>query len=196
MKLLNLLSAIVVAGMLVACGQEREPTRSVAKSSDVRAEARAQAVATIPGEVSFVVRGEPKRFEHLPQAHNHYSRLASQLTAQPSAGATEKVMITFLTVDLKKLAYPIDLPPSRDPSQTADPAAAMATVGLSYTDSEGNEWAGPGRIQLESLQPDGTLSGSFTQLSLPHTEKALPNLDVSDGRFQVNLGISTDGVIL
>lgn len=189
MKWLNLLFAIVVAVTLVACGQEREPTRSIPKSSEVRAEARAQAKETIPGGVSFVVRGEPKRFEYLPRAHNHYSPLASRMAARPSAGATEQWVITLLTVDLKNLAYPIALPPSRDPSQPADPAAAMASVGFGYTDVDGNEWAGPGRIRLESLAPDGTLSGSFTQLSLPHTEKTLPHLEVSEGRFQAKLDL-------
>ncbi len=65
--------------------------------------------------------------------------------------------------------------------------AAMASVGFSYVDENGREWAGPGRLRLEAFGRDGVVTGSFTGVSLPHTEKTLPNVTLADGTFRARI---------
>ncbi len=139
------------------------------------------------GATSFTVDTRPRRFDSMPDDHNNYTPLASTLLARPADGAREQLMINFLSMDLKKLKYPIDLPRPRTAGQPFDPLAAMAAAGFSYRDETGREWAGPGRVRLESFGRDGVVTGSFTNVSLPHTGKTLPNITLANGTFRARL---------
>jgi len=139
------------------------------------------------GATSFTVDTRPKRFDSMPDDHNNYTPLASTLMARPSGGPGEQLMITFGSMDLKKLTYPVELPRPRKAGQAFDPLTAMAMVGFSYRDETGREWAGPGRIRLESFGRDGVVTGTFSGVSLPHTEKKLPNITLTDGAFKARL---------
>ena len=50
---------------------------------------------------------------------------------------------SLMSIDLKAQTYPAQLPLPKDPSKPMNPMAAMASVGFTYTDANGNEWAGP-----------------------------------------------------
>lgn len=142
---------------------------------------------TSVGATSFTVDTRPRRFDSMPDGHNNYTPLASTLMARPSDGAGEQLMITFGSMDLKKLKYPVELPQPRTAGQRVDPLTAMAMVGFSYRDETGREWAGPGRIRLESFGRDGVVTGSFANVSLPHTGKTQPNITLADGTFKARL---------
>ena len=88
---------------------------------------------------------------------------------------------------MTRLTYPVDLPLVRKPGQAIDPRMAMARVGFSYRDETGREWAGSGRIRLDSFGRDGVVSGTFTGVSLPHTGKSLPNVTLDRGSFRVRI---------
>jgi hypothetical protein len=182
-------SAGVMAGVLcVGCGADRE---AAANSGDQSAPAAASpAVAAQEasvGTVSFTVDARERRFDSLPDGHNNYTPLASTMMARPSDDASEQLMITFSSMDLKKLEYPVELPRPRTAGQPFDPLAAMAMVGFSYRDETGREWAGPGRIRLESFGRNGVVSGTFTNVSLPHTGKNLANITLADGTFTARI---------
>ena len=147
----------------------------------------AAAQEALVGAVSFTVDARPKRFDSLPAGHSTYTPLGSTVLARPSNDATEQLTITFGSMDLKKLTYPIDLPRPRTAGQPFDPLTAMAMVGFSYRDESGVEWAGPGRIRLESFGRDGVVAGTFTNVSLPHTGKKLPNITLGDGTFTARI---------
>jgi hypothetical protein len=139
------------------------------------------------GTITFSVDGQPKRFSHAPAGHNSYTPLSSGLLVRPSAKATEQVMVTFLGINLRQVAFPSDLPLPRDLRKPLNPLAAMATVGFSYQAPDGQEWAGPGRVHVTSFGADGVIEGRFTNVSLPHTDKARPNIVLSDGSFRVRI---------
>ena len=63
----------------------------------------------------------------------------------------------------------------------------MASVGFSYIDEAGREWAGPGRLRIEAFGRDGVVTGSFTDISLPHTGKQLANVTLHDGTFRARI---------
>lgn len=143
--------------------------------------------AASPGSVTFGVDSREKRFDSLPDGHNTYTPLASTIKAVPSAGGREHLMITFMAIDLKKLEYPVHLPRPRGTGQPPGPMAAMASVGFSYIDEAGREWAGPGRLRIEAFGRDGVVTGSFTDISLPHTGKQLANVTLRDGTFRARI---------
>ncbi len=140
-----------------------------------------------PGTVAFTADGEEMSFDYLPESEVRYHHLGSSIWAYPEAGSTESFAIHFMSIDLKTLTYPTDLPLPKDPSQPFDPMAAMASVGFGYINAEGVEWAGPGKIQIESFGADGVMRGSFDQVSLPHTDNELPNITVTGGNFHVRI---------
>lgn len=49
------------------------------------------------------------------------------------------------------------------------------------------EWAGPGRLLVESFGPDGLLEARFYAVSIPHTGKRLSNIVLDQGRLRVRL---------
>ena len=65
--------------------------------------------------------------------------------------------------------------------------AAMASVGFTYTDADGNEWAGPATVQVESLSRDGVLHGTFDGVKLPATDKERPEITLGNGSFRVRI---------
>ncbi len=162
-----------------AAGREVGPASTFAQSSTP--------VTQSAGRVGFAVNGESRSFDHLPEGDNKYTPLASTITARPSDGAREQLSITVLSIDLKKQQYPTQLPPARGSGPGLNPLAAMANVGLSYIDASGREWAGPGRVRVDQFGSDGIIVGAFTDVRLPHTDKSLPDVMLTDGTFRVRI---------
>lgn len=178
---------LVAASLWVGCGSAEEiPARAEGSPPATQAAATSAEPASA-GTVGFTVDGRAKRYDSLPDGDNNYTPLGSTIRAVPSAGGREHLMITFMAIDLRKLTYPVELPLARKPGQPLDPMAAMASVGFSYLDENGREWAGPGRLHLEVFGRDGVVTGSFTGVSLPHTEKTLPNVMLTDGTFRARI---------
>lgn len=175
--------------VLAGCGNGAEPgTGESPPAAPAERAERAEQVSpeSAAGHLTFVLSGEPRRFDYLPGDRNTFSRYGSTVTAKPSASAKEILSITFLSIDLGELEYPATLPPTKDLSQPISASLAMASVGFSYIDDAGNEWAGPGALRLESFE-DGLLSGSFDRASIPHTDKTLPDIELAEGSFSVQL---------
>lgn len=139
------------------------------------------------GKITFTIDGQEMSFDYMPESECRYHRLASSMWAYPAAGAKESVAIHFMSIDLKGLSYPAALPPSKDLTKPMDAMAAMASVGFGYINAEGVEWAGSGKIYIESFDKDGTLQGTFDGVSLPHTDRELPNVLLTDGTFRVRI---------
>jgi len=184
-------TAFLASALNVACGggDSRETTPAVASEPPPAA---AAAVPTAPeaesmGTLAFTVDGRPRNFDHLPADHNNYTPVASTIRAMPAAGRREQVAITFMSIDLRKQQYPAELPLPKGSGSGGNPLAAMANVGFSYTDEDGREWAAPGRIRIASFGTDGVVEGTFANVSLPHTEKTLPNVTLADGSFRVRI---------
>jgi hypothetical protein len=142
---------------------------------------------SITGSLTLSADGNEKSLGYLPKSGSTYTPLASSIRAHSEAGSTESLAIHFMSIDLKKLTYPTELPLPKDPSKPMDPMAAMASVGFGYINAEGVEWAGPGKIQIESFDNDGTIRGTFDQVSLPHTDKELPNITLTGGTFSARI---------
>ena len=81
-----------------------------------------------------------------------------------------------------------ELPRPKGSGTPFDPMAAMAGVGLSYRMEDGQEWAGPGRVRIDRFGADGVIAGSFTGLRLPHTDRQLPDVTLTDGTFHARIG--------
>ena len=128
--------------------------------------------AATAGIVSFTVDGSAQQFDALPDGHNYYTQLASQITARPSIDAAEQLSITFASIDLRQVEFPAELPGPRLAGTRLDPLAAMA---------------GPGRVRIDRYGRDGVIVGSFTDVSLPHTEKRLPNITLTAGSFRARI---------
>jgi hypothetical protein len=178
---------LAAAMLWVGCGSaEGAPVRAEGGPAATQA-ATTPAEPASAGTVAFTVDGRVKRYDSLPDGDNNYTPLSSTIRAVPSAGGREHLMITFMAIDLRKLTYPVELPLARKPGQPLDPMAAMASVGFSYIDENGREWAGSGRLRLEAFGGDGVVTGSFTGVSLPHTEKTLPSVTLADGTFRARI---------
>lgn len=180
-------TTLILASGLIACGGETASTVDEAPQASSEPAEDSSPAAVSVGEISFSVDGEAKTFGYAPEDENKYVKLASTVVAQPAAGSTERLAITFLSLDLKSFEFPMDLPAPRDPS-SPNPMAAMANVGFSYTAPDGSEWAGPGKIHVESLDSEGVLSGTFNDVTLPDTDKQKPNAVLNSGSFRVKLG--------
>lgn len=165
----------------VACGEEA-PT--IAESQPVSEPA---AVVASGGEATFQVNGVAKHFNFQDRGKSSYYKQASVVHFQPESGAAEWLAISLIQVDLKILQYPTDLPLPRDLKNPMSLAGTMASVGIGYIDSDGNEWAGPGTVHLESFDEDGKLTGSFDEVQIPHTGKTLAPVTLSNGRFEADL---------
>ncbi len=184
---------VVLAGVLTACGQSPSPSGAdVAKTgqTDQPAVSRVpdeEPAGSSAGSVVFAVNGEAKSFDYLPKSGCAYNPLASTVKALPEAGSTESFAITFMAIDLKKLGYPADLPLPKDPSRPMSAMAAMATVGFGYIDGNGNEWAGPGSIHIDSFDNSGVVRGTFDEVKLPHTDEKLPDITLTGGAFSARI---------
>ena len=137
--------------------------------------------------MTFTVDGLSKQFDDLPAAENRYMKISSTIKARPAPGSKEGLTINFLSIDLRALTYPVDVPLPRDFSKAMSPMAAMATVGFIYIDEQGREWAGPGSIRIDSFGADGVLAGTFTNVSIPHVDKKLPNVLLTAGSVRVRI---------
>lgn len=168
-------------GSEVAAQVETTPLASTAPTSAPVIQERAE------GGASFAVDGSARQFDALPDGHNYYTSLASQVPARPRVDAAEQLSITFMSIDLRKLEYPAQLPGPKQAGTLLDPLVAMAGVGFSYRTEDGTEWAGPGRVQIERFSRDGIIAGSFTDVSLPHTDKQLPNITLTAGAFRAQI---------
>lgn len=179
--------------LLVACGADQSPQAANAEHQIAPAEVSAAPVVepvveqTRAGSVDFAVDGIEKHLEYLPASGSYYYSVGSQLRAYSAAGSTESVYISFFSMDLRKLTYPVELPLPKDPSNK-DPMAAGASVAFGYVNDEGVEWAGLGQIQVESFGADGVIRGTFDQVSLRHTYRELPNVMLTGGSFTARIG--------
>lgn len=184
---IRILATLVVA--FCAAGAERSAHSQTDAGSSVRASAEPAAATGnfLAAGTRFLVDGQQKRFEHLPPGHNSYTRMGSTVTVMAASGATEKLTINFLAIDLGSLQLPLELPLPRGARPPGNPLAAMASVGFRYVDASGQEWAGPGRVLLEAFGADGVLEGRFSAVSIPHTGKRLSNIVLDQGRFRVRL---------
>ena len=134
---LALPALVTTTVLLVACGSDQNASSTSGESESA---SPTDAVVTQPessqpeessvGSVSLVVDGNEKSFDYLPDSGSSYTPLVSTLRAHPEAGSTESLAIHFMSIDLKKLDYPVDLPLAKDPSKPMDPMAAMASVGF------------------------------------------------------------------
>ena len=179
------LLGLMVAGAIAACGSDRDSAETPGSAAQVGGGQVTQATAV--GTVTFTIDGEEKRFAYLPKSGNHYSPLASSVMAKASTESNETLTITFMAIDLTKLSYPIELPLPKTVGQNVDPMAAMANVGFNYIDKAGTEWAGPGKVIVESFSADGQIAGTFTNVSVPHTDKELPNVILMNGSFRAQI---------
>lgn len=185
-----MIPALITAIAMVACGSGEEV--STGDTARLGRSPEAAAVEPVAEEVSagivvFELDGEVKRFDHLATADNMHTSVSSAIKARPSAGSGESLGIIFLSLDLKKVTFPADLPAPRDMSKPMDPMTAMASIGFSYIDESGQEWAGPGRIHVQAFGTDGVVQGAFTDVSLPHTDNERPNIVLTGGRFRARI---------
>jgi hypothetical protein len=49
------------------------------------------------------------------------------------------------------------------------------------------EHAGPGKVHVGSFGDDGVITGTFDGVTLPHTEKTLPDLTLDAGHFSARV---------
>lgn len=180
------LSAAGVAGLAFAGPDPTRRPRTAASEGGGSTGADA-AQPGIEGGVAFAVGGQARNYAHLPADHNYYNRMGSRIVAKPAAGEAEQLAVTLLGIDLGAVDLPGELPPPRAARPKGNPLAAMANVGFSYVDVSGQEWAGPGRLLVEAFGPDGVLEGRFSEVSIPHTGKRLPNIVLDQGRLRVRL---------
>lgn len=177
-----LLSATFYAG----CTADEPPPVAEAVRNPVSTAPAAQA-ATIEGSITVSINGAEMVFDNVLADHTYSTGLASQITAAASAEPNTRFRITFASLNLRNLDYPADLPPPRDFAKPMDPMLAGAMVGYGYIDAKGTEWAGPGKIRVESFESDGIITGSFTDVPIPHTQKELPDAVLTDGTFRVRI---------
>lgn len=135
------------------------------------------------GRVEFRVDGEPQAFDWVVADETFNMGAGAALVVKPDASATEAFRVTFLSIDLRDHEYPGELPPEEAGTSIQ---TAMMQVGFSYTDAEGQEWAGPARIHVESFD-GGILVATFDDVTLPHTDDALPAITVGEGSVRVRM---------
>jgi len=198
MRIEHFAICLIVAATLAGCGGREHPASTAAadesptsaataaKSSSPAAGSSSTEAAKSAGSVAFEVDGKAKRFDNLVPTENYYTPAASQIKAKSTSSGAQ-LRITFFSMDLKKLSYPVDLPQPRNVHKPMDPASLMASVGFSYVDDQGREWAGPGKIHIESLGPDGTIEATFDGVSIPHTEEKRPNIVLDHGTVHAKI---------
>ena len=190
MHLRILMITLIVAVSSLGCGagEEAVPEKTArASSSPDKAVAEPVKEAVVEGGFVFEADGIAKRYDYLPAGENFYTPVSSAIKAFPAAGSGESLRIIFLSLDLKKAAFPADLPAIRGGGTSQDPTIIRASIGFGFIDENGEEWAGPGRIHVEKFGADGVVEGSFTEVSLPHTDKTLPNMVLTEGRVRARI---------
>jgi len=193
LSLRNLGFSATLAVVLTACGTEpsqTDPEAGQGAASDptpVAQQVKEVVDESSVGSVTFRVDGEEKSFDYVPKSSSLYNPIASSMWAYPESGSTQSVAIHFMSIDLKKLTYPTELPLPKDLTKPMDPMAAMASVGFGYIDAEGVEWAGPGKIRVEAFGNDGVIRGTFDQVALPHTDNERPDIMLTNGSFSARI---------
>jgi len=177
-----LLSATLYGG----CTSEELPPVAETVPNPVATTPVARAVA-VEGTISTSINGTTVTFDNVLADHTYSTGLASQIMATTAAQPNPRFRITFASLSLRNFDYPAELPPPKDFSKPMDPMLAGAMVGFGYIDADGTEWAGPGKIRVESFKSDGIITGSFSDVSIPHTQKELPDAVLTDGTFRVRL---------
>ncbi len=186
-KHLTWFSGLVLAVMFLACcGQETAATPAEKQPEKAAAATATSAVESV-GSVAFALDGQAKTFDYAPAGNNAYMKLASSIVAKPSTIAAEKLTISFISIDLKSVQYPADLPLARNLGAPLSPMSAMATVGFNYISEDGQEWSGPGKLHVEAFTHDGVIEGTFTDVSLPHTQSQRPNVVLTNGSYRVRI---------
>jgi len=190
LKIRAMAPAMIIPMAFLACGDgggasdEREATHA-AEANAPRAEPSSDPAPSpsVEGRITFAVDGQPFQFDHLPADLNYHTPVASSAGAKPHAESPEVLRVIFLNVDLKALEYPTELPPR----ERRGTATAAAMVGFSYIDADGQEWAGPGTVFIESFDGVGRLVLTFDEVSLPHTDKARPDITLTRGEIRAVL---------
>lgn len=193
MRIEHWIAPLLAAAMVLGCngggggepaspGAAEDPAETTAAAAEPAAVEPAR--EAIAGNASFEVDGESRDFGFLPADENYYGSMATGVVAKPGADAPEQLRITFLALDIRKQEIPGELPPA-DAGTTI--ANAMQSVAFSYVDAAGEEWAGPGRIYVESFGDDGTLVARFSEISLPHTDGEQPPVTLSAGSVTAKL---------
>ncbi|MEX2531850.1 MAG: hypothetical protein WD960_13865 [Gemmatimonadota bacterium] len=183
------LMALFIAAGIVGCGGDTPPGEDAGAELGDRVDAATEAALstspsneTAEGEVSFEVDGVPYTFDHLPADETHYLAMGSAVVAKPGPDAVEQFRLTVMAIDLADLEFPADLPPS-DRGESI--RTAMMAIGFGFTNAQDEEWAGPGRLLVESFDGDGVLVATFSDVELPHTDKAQPPIMLTNGRIRV-----------
>lgn len=178
---------LLSTGLFAGCTADAPPSAAEASAGPDLATTPTTTATATDGVITVSINGDIKTFDKVLADHTYYTRLASQLTAEASGEANTRLRITFASINLKDFDYPAELPPPKDFSKPMDPMTAGAMIGFGFIDKDGTEWSGPGKIHVESYESDGVISGSFADVSIPHTEKALPNAVLTEGKFRVRI---------
>lgn len=170
----------ILAVVILACGND--------EGSDVPAEAESTEAPSpssesYEGGVTFSIDGQTYAFDHIVVDETYSMSAASSLVAKPDAGATERFGLTVVGMDLDDYDYPTELPPEDAGTSIR---AAMMMIGFSFTGAEGEEWAGPGSLRVESFD-DGVLVATFGEVILPHTDDELPDVTLAGGEIRAQL---------
>lgn len=186
----SLLGTLVFATVIAGCGGDGSTDQDAAADLSERVDAATQAAqdsqpsAESPeGEVSFEVDGVSYTFDHLVADETYYLSMASAAVAKPDPDAVERFILTIASMDLADWDYPAELPP---PDRAASIRTASMLIGFSFTNAEGDEWAGPAVLTVESFD-DGMLVATFTEATLPHTDGEHPPVTLTDGRIRAQL---------
>lgn len=174
-------------GLSAGCTDEAPPSVTEASAGPPPDSSPAATATRDRGAITVSINGDEKIFDDILADNTYYTQLASQVTAGTAGEATARLQMTFSMLNLRDFDYPVNLPPPKDFTNPMDPMTAGAVVGFSYIDPDGTEWAGPGNVRVESYGSDGVLSGSFSDVTLPHTDKQLPNVLLTDGTFRVRI---------
>lgn len=181
---------LLLAALLSSCGGDAPPggddageaDRTLSSgSSDASSALPPDDAARIEGEVSFQVEGRAITLDYLPEGNNYYMRAAASVLARSGPEEEEQFMLVFMSTDLRAHDIPGEFPPQSSGSSIA---TAMQSVGFSYIDPTGEEWAGPGRVFVESFSDAGVLTASFESVTIPHTDRERPDLTLTNGRIR------------
>jgi hypothetical protein len=182
------LSLLIIA-VLAGCGGGGSADESSNSGNDARPPSETAAGgdetdATIDGSVSFRIDETEIALDFLPADESYYGKLSSAVVARRGRGEPEQLVVTFLGTNLREHAIPGEFPPEGAGTSIS---TAMQSVGFSYTDPNDDEWAGPGRIYVESFSDAGVLTATFDAVTLPHTDDERPDITLSGGRLRAAL---------
>lgn len=190
-RLLVLPPALLVATLLASCAGDAPPSDSSDAAAadrtgipDPSSASPTTGAPQVDGAVSFQVDGRAVELDYLPEDHNYYMRLGASVLARSGPDSEEQFVLILSGTDLRTHEIPGELPPEGAGSSIA---TAMQLVGFSYTDPSGQEWAGPGRVYVESFTEAGVLTARFDSVTIPHTDRELPDLTLTNGRVRAEL---------